>query len=142
VDVGYRVAWFSISAELRGDPSAGAGMMGGATLSVSRLAGALVPCGHMGERVAFVGCLVGEVGQVEGTVTAMGLQPPGSQTGISAAAGMRVGGEVRLARHLYARGAVDLLGALARPRFVLDGTRLWESPAFLGGLGVGLVTTF
>jgi hypothetical protein len=148
VDLGYRISWFSIAAEFRGDPPAGAAMTGGATLSVSRLAGALVPCGYIGERVAFVGCLVGEVGQVQGTVTAMGLLPPGSQAGLSAAAGVRVGVEVQLARHLYARGAVDLMAAVVRPEFRLGPEAasvqplLWESPGFLGGLGLGLVAAF
>jgi hypothetical protein len=142
VDVGYRVGWFSIAAELRGDPPAGSTVMDGVGLSTTRIAGALVPCGHVGERVAFVGCLVGEVGQLQGTVTAMNLAPPDHQAGLSAAAGVRLGIEIPLARHLYARGAVDLMGALARPRFLLDQSVIWESPAFLGGLGLGLVAPF
>ncbi len=141
MDVGYRVAWFSTSAELRVDPPASA-LMGTATLGVSRLAGALVPCGHAGQRVAFIGCLVGEVGRVEGVVTDTGLQPPGSQTGLSVAAGVRAGVELVLTEHLSARGALDFKGALARPRFVLDGLNLWESPPVFGGFGLGLVATF
>lgn len=142
VDAGYRAGWFSISGEFRADPSAGATMMSGATLATSRLAGALVPCGHIGARIAFVGCVVGEVGQARGTVTAMGLQPPDQQDGLSAAAGVRLGLEVFLVRHLYFRGAADFMGALVRPRFRLDQTILWESPGFLGGFGAGLGALF
>jgi hypothetical protein len=71
-----------------------------------------------------------------------------TQSGLSAAAGVRVGAEVRLARHLSARAAVDLEAALARPEFRLGSSAmtplplLWESPGFLGGLGVGLVALF
>jgi hypothetical protein len=123
-------------------------MTGGATLTVNRLAGALVPCGHLGARVAFVGCVVGEVGRVEGTVSGPSLMGPATQSGLSAAAGVRIGVEVGLVRHLSARAAVDLMAALARPEFRLGPSSmtplpvLWESPGFFGGLGLGLVALF
>jgi hypothetical protein len=142
LDVGYRVGWFSIAAQVRYDAPAGATLMGGAGLSTMRILGGVVPCGHVGGRFAFVGCLVAEAGEVVGTASAARLALPDRVALPALDIGARVGAEIRLAGPLYAQGSVDLLGVAVRPRFYLDPGLLWQSPAFIGGGGLGLGVAF
>jgi hypothetical protein len=153
VDAGIGVSWFSIALEGRWDPPAGGSVMNGASVSTQHLLGALVPCGHGGW---FVGCLVGEVGQVKGTLTP-GSLPAGAmttgtdQTGLHAAGGARIGAEIPVAPHLFLRLSADLLLATSERFFVVTTPSppaapapapVWTTGTFTGGLGAGLVAAF
>jgi hypothetical protein len=137
LDVGVRVAWFSIAAEARFDPPAGATVGDGVDVSTTRVLGALVPCGHYGW---FAGCLLGELGRIRGNIGVTGVTPD-SRAVLYGAAGARLKVEIPVARHLLVSVSVDLTGsrsALLR----LDGQRQWETAAFTGGLGAGLIASF
>lgn len=138
-DAGLRVSWFSLTMEARWDPPAGAEATKGVEISTARLMGALVPCGHV---AWFVACIAGELGQVQATLTAAGGASPEQRAALYAAAGGRLGLEIEVAPHLSFRAAVNLLGAVQRPRVRLDQKNQWEGPAFLGGPGAGLVASF
>jgi RNA polymerase sigma factor (sigma-70 family) len=145
-DLGFRVAWFSLRAELRWDPPAGATVRDGVDVSTTRLLGALVPCGHTRGDVSFVGCVVGEVGQIQGTLTTSAGAKP-TQSGLYSAIGPRLGVDFRISTHLFVQASADLLGVVTRPGFrerdtnlhtgVTTTTVLWETAAFAGGLGGG-----
>jgi hypothetical protein len=137
LDVGVRVAWFSIAAEGRIDPPAGATVMDGVDVSTSRFLGALVPCGHVGW---FAGCLLGELGQLRGGIGVPGATPD-HQAGLFGAAGARLAAEIPVASHLLIRLAADLTGARSAA-FTLNGKPLWQTPAFTGGVGAGLLASF
>jgi hypothetical protein len=144
-DLGVRVAWFSVAGELRWDAPAGASTMEGLDVSTGLLTGAIVPCGHVGW---FVGCLVGELGQIRGTLTTASDVTPDHRAMLYGTLGARLGFEIPVvADHLYVRLAANLLGVPKRPRFWFDPAQgpsqmAWESPAFTGGLGAGVVTSF
>jgi hypothetical protein len=137
VDVGVRVGWFSVAVEGRFDPPAGATVMEGVDVSTTRILGAIVPCGHVGY---FAGCLLGELGQIRGTIGVSGVTPD-SRAVLYGAAGARLAAEIPVARHLLVRLAADLTGS--RPAVLrLDGQRQWETASFTGGLGAGLIAFF
>lgn len=144
-DLGIRVAWFSIAAELRWDAPAGASTMAGLDVSTALLTGAIVPCGHVGW---FAGCFIGALGQIRGTLMAASDLTPDHRAMLYASAGARLGFEIPVvAYRLYVRLAANLLGVPKRPRFWFDPARgpsqmAWESPAFTGGLGAGVVAAF
>jgi hypothetical protein len=137
LDVGVRVAWFSIAAEARFDPPAGATVGEGVDVSTSRVLGALVPCGHF---EWFAGCLLAELGQIRGSIDVAGVTPS-SRNGPYGAGGVRLKAEIPVVRHLLASVSADLTGS-PPTLFHLDGQRQWQTPAFSGGLGVGLIATF
>jgi hypothetical protein len=156
IDAGVRVSWFSIALEGRWDPSAGASVMNGVSVSTQLLVGAVVPCGHAGW---FIGCVVGEVGQITGTLTASAgtltasAKPLQSQqAGLYAGGGLRIGAEIPVAPHLFLRLLADL--RLARPNsyFLVPASSPtmppsapqleWTTGTVTGGLGLGLVTAF
>ena len=137
VDVGVRVHWFSIAAEGRWDPPAGGTVKDGVDVSTARILGAIVPCAHVGW---FAGCLLGELGQIRGSVSAPSATPD-HQAGLYLAGGVRVAAEIPVAPHLLVRLAADLTGS--RPAaFWIDGARAWETASFTAGLGAGLVAFF
>jgi hypothetical protein len=158
VDAGVRVAWFSVAGELHWNPPAGAGATADIDVSTTRLMGALVPCAHFGSFAgggSLFGCGALELGQIRGTIAKAGaVATPDHQASLYGTAGGRFGIEVPLVapRRLFLRIAVSMAGVPARPRF-LAGTisggvvtsppeKVWESPAFIGGLGVGLLASF
>jgi hypothetical protein len=158
VDAGFRVSWFSLAGELRWNPPAGASTPANLDVSTTRVMGALVPCGHVGSFVgggSVFGCVVGELGQIRGSIAKAGaMATPDHQASLYGTAGGRFGVEVPvLARRLFVRVAVTMAGVPVRPRFLV-GTMtsggvvtsppqtVWESPAFVGGLGLGLVASF
>jgi hypothetical protein len=143
LDVGLRYRWFSIAAEARLDPPAGATVTDGTDVTTTRVLGALVPCGHVG---MFAGCLLAEVGQLRGSIGTAGATPD-HQGGLYLAAGGRVGVEIPVVDHLLVRVAADLTGA--RPAaFRLEGPAkapqrtAWQTASFTGGLGAGLLASF
>jgi hypothetical protein len=151
-NVGLRVAWFSVDGELRWTPPAAAQMTSGVTVETSRILGALVPCGHAGW---FAGCLLGELGQIRGRLTpsAGSSATPESQAGLFLAGGVRLAAEIPVVRgrneeeRLSIRIAADLAGARpvafrAGPPGQKVGAEQWESGAFVGGLGAGLLASF
>jgi hypothetical protein len=137
--VGLQYRWFSVAAEGRFDPPAGATVATGATVTSARYAGALLPCGHIGW---FAGCAVAQIGQIGGSVAAAASVTPDHQAGLYYAMGIRLGAEIPVvSSRLYVRFAADLLGA--RPAaFRLDGMPQWTTATFVGGLGAGLVAKF
>lgn len=151
-NVGLRAAWFSVDGELRWSPPAAAQMTSGVTVETSRILGALVPCGHAGW---FAGCLLGELGQIRGRLTpSVGSSAtPESQAGLFLAGGVRLAAEIPVVRgrneeeRLSVRIAADLAGARpvafrAGPPGQKVGAEQWESGAFVGGLGAGLLASF
>jgi hypothetical protein len=151
-NVGLRAAWFSVDGELRWTPPAAAQVMSGVTVETSRILGALVPCGHAGW---FAGCLLGELGQIRGRLTppAGSSATPESQAGLFLAGGVRLAAEIPVVRgrlgeeRFSVRIAADLAGARpvvfrAGPPGQKVGAEQWESGAFVGGLGAGLLASF
>jgi hypothetical protein len=159
VDAGFRVSWFSLAGELRWNPPAGASTPANVDVSTMRLLGALVPCAHVGSFAgggSVFGCAVGELGQIRGSIAKAGATAtPDHQASLYGTAGGRFGIEIPVVapRRLFLRVAVSMAGVPVRPRF-LAGTMtsggvvtsppqtVWESPAFVGGLGLGLVASF
>jgi hypothetical protein len=137
LDLGFRVAWFSLDLEGHWDPPA-ASIIDGAEVGTSRFVGALVPCGHVGY---FAGCLLAEVGPLWGTVTGAGIQG-GTQSAIYVAIGGRLSAEVEIAPHLALRPAVDLLLALHQPALLFEEVSRWEVPVVSGRVGLGLLASF
>ncbi|MEP7125356.1 MAG: hypothetical protein ABJE95_30775 [Byssovorax sp.] len=137
LDLGFRVAWFSLDLEGRWDPPAAA-TTSGDEIRTSRVVGALVPCGHMRY---FAGCLLAEVDSLWGTVTEAGING-GTHSAIYGTVGGRISAEIEIASHLALRPAVDLLAALQRPTLYADGVSRWEAPAVSGRVGLGLLASF
>ncbi len=153
VDLGLRVAWFSIAVEGRWNPPAGAMVADGIEVSTSRLLGALVPCGHIGW---FAGCLLGELGQIRGSTHVPDATPdrqatPDHQASLYLAGGARLSAEIPVVRDiLFVRLAADLTGA--RPAvfrikdptatFIAGRVTRWETASFTAGLGAGLIASF
>jgi hypothetical protein len=138
LDAGFRVSWFSLAVEGRWDPPASSDVGGTAELTTTRFMGALVPCGHYRW---FLVCAVGEVGPLKGTITGE-MVTTGTQTTLYAAVGGRVGAEIPVAPHLAVSLAADALGAAQRTVFRVDGHPRWNTPAFAGGVGAGLLASF
>jgi hypothetical protein len=138
LDAGIRIAWFSVAMEGRWDPPAGSNI-GGADVTSTRITGAVVPCGHVSW---FMGCALVEVGEIRGSASGGGVLMADSRAGLYAAAGGRLGVEIPLASHVSFRVVADAVGAFQRPTIRVDGQDRWGSPAFAGGLGVGLATFF
>ncbi len=140
LDVGFRVAWFSLAIEGRAMPPASANVGdAGVEISAARYTGALLPCGHVSW---FVGCVVAELGALQGTLRGAGATAPERTTLLYAAGGARLGVEIPvIPSRLFVRLAANLLGA-RKSVFRLDNAPVWETAAFVGGFGVGLNATF
>jgi hypothetical protein len=145
-DVGFRFDWFSLAAEFRWDPPAGATVMAGVDVSTALVTGALVPCGHYRWAVL---CLVGELGQIQGgfsLTTAGGMSY--ERASFYGRGGGRFGFEIPVVPdRLFVRLAANLLGAPWHPRSWLDPKKgapavEWESPAVTAGFGAGLLAAF
>jgi hypothetical protein len=137
LDLGFRVAWFSLDLEGRWDPPAAA-IIHGAEVGTSRFVGALVPCGHVWY---LAGCLLAEVDSHRGTVSGAAI-PESTYAAVYATVGARLSAEIEIAPHLALRPAVDLLAALQRPALYVQGVSRWEAPAVSGRVGLGLLASF
>ena len=137
LNLGFRVAWFSLDLEGRWDSPA-ASTIAGYEIRTSRVVGALVPCGHVRY---FAGCLLAEVDSLWGTVTEAGIHG-GTQSAIYGTAGGRLSAEIEIAPHLALRPAMDLLVALQRPALNVDAEPRWKVPAVSGRVGLGLLASF
>jgi hypothetical protein len=147
LDLGFRVAWFSLDLEGRWDPPA-ASLIHGAEVETSRVVGAFVPCGHVGY---FAGCLLAEVDSLRGTVTEAGVkrgaQPVTYETyckhpKIYATAGVRLSFEIDIAPRLVLRPALDLLLPLLPPSLRIAGAPRWEASSVSVRAGLGLMASF
>jgi hypothetical protein len=142
LDAGVRVGRLSVSGELRWSPPAGATLSNGAEISVTRILGALVTCGNVGQRPVFVGCLLGELGQIQwSNVAPAPVRAPGHHTGLYVAGGARLGVQIPLPSPLHVQVSADLLGA-AKPLAIRipESTRL--TGGIVGSLGGGVGMTF
>ncbi len=142
LDAGVRISWFSVAGEFRLDPPAGgAGMATAVQVSATRILGALVPCGHVGW---FAACLIGELGQIRGSVGEAGAAQaaPDTQSALYLAAGVRAAVEIPIVpERLFARVAGDVAGT--RPAALrLNGRPQWETGSVVGGIGTGLLAAF
>jgi hypothetical protein len=108
VDAGFQREWFSIAGEFRWDPASTAPLQGGGNVSTVVLVGALVACGRVEWHVWFVGCLVGELGQIRRTTAYTFSSQP---TDLYAGAGGSAGVEIPIIGPLYVQGVGDILGA-------------------------------
>jgi hypothetical protein len=97
-------------------------------------AATLVPCFHLGP-TSF--CSLGSVGQF---VVSAGqdVSSPKSGTSLFAAAGARIGAEIRLSAAFLLRAHVDGLVDLEPPTYEVDGAVLWTAPRLAFSLGVGV----
>jgi hypothetical protein len=139
LDLGLQYGWFSVAIEGRWDPPAGATVATGATVTMTRFLAALVPCGHYRW---LLGCIVGQAGQVQGTLGIPGGDTPSLQRAPYYTGGIRLGVEIpAIPSRLYVRLAADLLAATpAEVRFA--DTAQWTSGIFVGGVGAGLTARF
>lgn len=140
LELGFRVAWFSLSVEGRAAPPAGASVGDGdVELSTARYSGGLLPCGHVSW---FVGCLVAEFGAIQGTLTRAGRVVPEHVTSLYAAGGARLGVEVPIIpRRLFVTIAARLLGA-RKTTFLFNGAPQWATAPVVGSAGAGLLLAF
>ena len=142
VDAGFRVGWFSLAAEFHWVPSASATTANGVDLSNTLAAGALVACGHVGQRVAVLGCLRGEAGGINRTPARSGAAA--YQTSPYGGGGVRTGVEVPLASPVHLQVLADLLG-VAEQSLKLRGSAVVPGGLIggvAGGFGAGLGATF
>jgi hypothetical protein len=142
LDAGARMGWFSIAAEFHWVPSAGPTLADLAGVDTTLIVGALVVCGHVGQRLMFVGCLLGEAGQIQrapGRYVALQL-PTGAYRG----GGARAGIEIPVVSPLHFQVVADLLGVV-EPHFKVHRTTVVPLGAvggLAGGLGAGLGAAF
>jgi hypothetical protein len=142
LDAGVRVGRFSIGGELRWSPPAGATLSNGAEISVTRILGALVTCGHIGQGPVFVGCLLGELGRIEFSgITPAAVRAQGRLGGLYVAGGTRLGVLFPLPSHLHVQVSADLLGA-AKPLVPKHPESVSLTGGIVGSLGGGVGVTF
>jgi hypothetical protein len=110
VGAGFRRGWFLLQGELRWDPLASTILTSGVAVRTGLISGGLAGCARRQWRVAFVGCVVGEVGQIQ---RSFGTDRIGTyqQAGVYAAGGASVNVEVSLPSWLYVHAGADLRGA-------------------------------
>jgi hypothetical protein len=129
---------WSLGIEARADaPSSGQELKG--TVSTWLVAGGIAPCFHLGP--AF-GCVVGELGLLEGT--GENVQSPGSGSRLFAAVGPRVGVEIPVTTWAAIRLRADFLANLAPVSVTFDGspTAGWQPPPVTGTVGGGIAIRF
>jgi hypothetical protein len=98
------------------------------------VAGAFVPCGHLGPTFA---CVVAEMGWLEARASS-NLAHPSSDGMVFAAAGGRIGAEWPLSALLFLRIRGDLVAELNRPTYELDGQSPFTANAVAGTFGLGM----
>ena len=116
----------------------------GSQLGAVLLLGGVVACGHIGSRATFVGCVVGEGGQIRyitGGRTG-GQYQPGPYVG----GGVRVGVKIPLASPFYLQAVADAL-AVTKYGFTERDTgpavvRVGMTSGVAGGVGAGLGASF
>jgi hypothetical protein len=138
VFVGARWKMLSLDLEGRADlPATGASEQPPARVQSWLLAGAVVPCGHVG--YAF-GCPILEVGSLQ--ATSVGTTSPRVAQDLWAAAGGRIGVELPLAGRLFLRGYGEALGTLRRETLSIGNATAYLFPPASGGIGAALVLRF
>lgn len=127
---GLRWSLVSLALEARGDlPTSGEEQF-----STSRIAGSVLPCGHVS---IVVGCLVGTVGREH----ASNEEDDGSAW--YAGAGGRLGVEVPLLGPILLRATGELIATMGENLSVdMDRESQWVAPPIYGALGAGLAATW
>jgi hypothetical protein len=133
---GVRVRALSLALEGRVDAPASTSPSQG-QIATWLIAGNLVPCLHFGPGSA---CLLGSLGQLR--AFASSGSSPSSGTALFAAAGARLGGELRLSDVLALRMHADFLVNIDPCIVRLGGNQVWPAPDVAGTLGAGLVVHF
>jgi hypothetical protein len=120
----------SLSLEGRADLPAEKSVKAG-TVSTSLLLATLVPCYHYD---ALALCALGSAGALQGS--GAGVDQPRKDTTFYAAAGGRVGFEVRALPWLAVQAFGDLRGTLTRTTLSIDNQDAWTTPALSAAVGV------
>jgi len=134
---GYRVDWFSVSAEFADQLPVSRAVSGGGSARASLLSAALVPCvtGRWAAACALVSV---------GSLTTEGEQVPAPfrQHTAQVNAGARLEYAPELSRNLRLLVDVDVLKPLVPVTLRLQNTDVWSTPFFTGAVGVGLQVQF
>ncbi|HEV3189211.1 MAG TPA: hypothetical protein VGY54_01870 [Polyangiaceae bacterium] len=132
--------WRALTLDLEGRadlPASGASERPPAQVRSWLLAGAIVPCLHVGP---FFGCGVASVG--DQGATAAGIQMRREDHAAWWAAGGRAGTEFSLSNPLFLRAYAEVLGTLARNMLFIDGQQAYRFPPWSGGVGFSLAWRF
>ena len=131
LDAGVRLGWFSVSGELRWDPSLGTTLIDYyGRVSFSRVTGALLLCGHVGW---FVGCGAG----VAGRLLFPGTLPPQPAQHYTAV-GVRLGMEAPVAPPwFFLRVSGDVLLPIDPVLIVHQTQSVFQVSGWNAGIGIG-----
>ncbi len=132
VDAGLRYGWGSLQIEAKGDPPFGSTPGADGNLSVARVAGALVACGHYEWLAA---CFLGETGEVMFPVAPGPLAPRGY-----GALGIRLGVEFPVvASKLFLPLQFQLLKTTTADVVDVEGTTAYQNAGTQIGLSLGVL---
>jgi hypothetical protein len=135
--VGLRRRSLSLAVEGRADMPAGSDAVDGRSVRSNVMVGSVVPCIRPGP---LLGCAVLSAGALNGTGEGVALSSP--RTTFYAAAGARGGAEWAPWDSLAFGGYVEVLATLTRTDLRLNGTIVWTTPPFSGGLGLQAIGRF
>ena len=134
------MSWRFLSLDIEGRadlPATGAGQGTPAGVRSWLVAGAVVPCAHLG---APFGCLVLSGGSLG--ATSVGTDAPREDHAPWWAAGLRVGAEFELSARSSLRAYAEVLDTLTRNSLAIDGAVAYSFAPWSGGLGVELAWRF
>ncbi|HEX4446941.1 MAG TPA: hypothetical protein VH044_09400 [Polyangiaceae bacterium] len=135
---GVRGRLASITLELRADaPASTTSASGPGSVRAWSYQAALVPCARYG---AASFCAVGAVGVLFGESS--GVTNPGSDTGLFAVAGARLGFDWPLSARFSLRAHLDALFDLRRATLRIGDAAAWTAPLLAGTAGAGLAANF
>jgi hypothetical protein len=128
---------FSLSVEGRRDFAASVSVPEGGTAGASLWVGSLVSCFHL---KFWFGCGLGAIGSLHATGANLIASRAGNA--LYAAAGARVGVEVRLGGPIFFRPELEALANLSRVEFRVDETTPWKASPVSLMIGTGLFFSF
>lgn len=137
-ELGVRYRFFSVDAELHYDPPIGSFTQPGfGKVTVTRVSGALLLCGHYGW---FAGCGVADVGRIFFPRVAFPHVAPLPASTLYATAGVRVGLEFPIAPpRFFLRAAFDLRAPIGMSSYTYKNTTVFEAAGLGVGVGFGFV---
>jgi len=135
--LGLRRRILSVAIEGRADMPAASASAAGRSVKSNVQVGSVVPCVRPS---FFLGCAVLSAGALNGTGEGVALSSP--RTTFYAAAGARGGAQWAPFQSLALGGYLEVLATLTRTDLRLNGTSVWTTPPFSGGLGLQAIGRF
>jgi hypothetical protein len=134
-------SWFSLGLEGRLDARSSAAVPGGGRVATSLVAGSIVPCGFVGDKVTPYACAVASLGSL--AASAEDVPRPRDEHARWTALGARLGVSTAIAGDwLAAYGQIDAGATLTRHRLELRGQEAYRLPGGSVSAGLGLSATF